>query len=67
MLGENKTKCKEVRRGSMELELQVPTPAKVDGPGRAGPGSPIRNWRTDDIPGTAHLPAVAYCLVAEVC
>lgn len=64
MLGENKTKCKDVRRGSMVLELQGPTPAKVDG---TGPGSPITNWRTDDIPGTAHLPAVAYCLVAEVC
>lgn len=34
MLGENKTKCKDVRRGSMLLELQGPTPAKFDGPGR---------------------------------
>lgn len=62
MLGKNKTKCKDVRRGNMLLELQRPTPAKVD-----GPRSPITNLRMDDISDTAHLPDVAYFLVAEVC
>lgn len=44
------------------LELQGQISAKIE-----GPSSPLTNWRVDDLSVTALLPAVAYCLAAEVC